>query len=282
MKEGKQTSNKRQKDKQELHIHIERWQDVVNILDDKKRVFLFAFIIIIIGLALFWGISIIIVQLKNSYTYSDITTNALGATQLRDEEKEISYFLFNTAELWANSGIQVKKGDIISVHASGRGNTAIHHLYDNAKNNKQSTDEFFGANGERVNPENDRNKLRSEYRIFPKLPQSALVMQVVNTDSKRKDIPLVPRDGDPNNFYYIGAHCENIHINNDGWLYFAINDIVLDSATIVKMMLDNFVRILELEQEKNKKSLYQEIPISKMRDQLFRATASKFIVFDHI
>ena len=98
MKEEKQSSNKRQKDKQELHIHIERWQDVVNILDDKKRVFLFAFIIVIIGLALFWGISIIIVQLKDSYTYSDITTNALGATQLRDEEKEVSYFLFNTAE----------------------------------------------------------------------------------------------------------------------------------------------------------------------------------------
>ena len=249
MKEEKQSSNKRKKDNQELHIHIERWQDVVNILDDKKRVFLFAFIIVIIGLALFWGISIIIVQLKDSYTYSDITTNALGATQLRDEEKEVSYFLFNTAELWSNSGIQVKRGDIISVHSSGRANTAIHHMYKDAEINKKSSDECFDASGERVLPEDKRDKLRSKYRIFPRLPQSALIMQVYRRKGTNKP-PLKPLAND-SNFYYIGARCEDIHINSDGELYFAINDIVLDSLTITNMIADNFNAMREIAIKKN-------------------------------
>ena len=37
-------------------------------------------------------------------------------------------------------------------------------------------------------------------------------------------------------FLIIGDRQENIYINKDGILYFAINDIVLDDATIVEMM----------------------------------------------
>lgn len=239
------------KDKQRLYIYIERWQSLINMLDDKRKVWRLAMIFVVIGVTLFLGISLVAIMLKKSYTYSDITTNALGATQIKDEQKEVSYFLFNTAELWANSGIKVHQGDVISVHSSGRANTAIHHQYENAKKNLEATDEFFDANGERVRPESVSERLRSEYRIFPRLPQSALVMQVCDNTN----LPLVPRDGNPNNFYYIGAHCENIHINADGMLYFAINDIVLDSLTIIQMMVDNMRCIMRAES-----SLHANLP----------------------
>lgn len=146
MKEEKQTKSKRSEKEQELHIHIERWQDIVDILDDKRKVLLLALIVVVIGWALFAGISFIIVELKKSYTYSDITTNAFGTTTLRDEQKEVSYFLFNTAELWANSGIQVQKGDVISIHSSGSAHTAIHHLYESADKNFKPEEEYFDAN----------------------------------------------------------------------------------------------------------------------------------------
>ena len=46
-----------EKKKQELHIHIERWQDIVEVLDDKKKVIRLVLIIVIVGLALFAGIA---------------------------------------------------------------------------------------------------------------------------------------------------------------------------------------------------------------------------------
>ena len=245
MKEEKQTKSKRSEKEQELHIHIERWQDIVDILDDKRKVFLLALIVVVIGWALFAGISFIIVELKKSYTYSDITTNAFGTTTLRDEQKEVSYFLFNTAELWANSGIQVQKGDVISIHSSGSAHTAIHHLYESADKNFKPEEEYFDANGQRFKEESPRDKARRKYRIISNLPNSALVMQVYDGNGRPQ---LRPKDGDDKskkNFYYIAQHRENIIINEGGTLYFAVNDIVLDSATIAKMKTDNYQYMMD-------------------------------------
>ena len=244
-KTTEKTSQEQSKEAQHLHIHVERWQDIVDILDDKRKVFLLMLIVVVIGWALFAGISFIIVELKKSYTYSDITTNAFGTTTLRDEQKEVSYFLFNTAELWANSGIQVQKGDVISIHSSGSAHTAIHHLYEAADKNFKPEEEYFDANGQRFKEESPRDRARRKYRIISNLPNSALVMQVYDGNGRPQ---LRPKDGDENskkNFYYIAQHRENIIINEGGTLYFAVNDIVLDSTTIAKMKIDNYQYMLD-------------------------------------
>lgn len=230
-----------EKKKQELHIHIERWQDIVEVLDDKKKVIRLVLIIVIVGLALFAGISFIAIQLKKSFTYSDITTNALGATTLKDEQKEVSYFLFNTATLWANSGITVEKGDVISVHSSGTAHTAIHHLHKAAEKNFQPNEDYFDANGERINYISERDKARRKYRIVSDMPNSALVMQVYQGADRP---PLQPQtEEEEKNFYFIAQHRENIIINEGGTLYFAVNDIVLDRTTIQKMLQENYTLI---------------------------------------
>ena len=238
MKEKEQGAQERQKSKQELHIHIERWQDIVDVLDDNKKVFRLVLVVVIIGLALFAGVSFIAIQLKKAYTYSDITTNALGATTLKDEQKEVSYFLFNTATLWANSGITVDKGDVLSVHSSGTAHTAIHHLHKAAGSNFKPDEEYFDANGERVNYISERDKARRKFRIVSDMPNSALVMQVYKGADRP---PLKPEnEEEEKNFYFISQHRENIIINEGGTLYFAINDIVLDSATIKRMLKENY------------------------------------------
>lgn len=232
--------------KQELHIRIERWQDLVDILDDKKKVYRLAVVTIIIGLTLFSGVTFIVLQLKKSFTYSDITTNALGATTLRDEQKEVAYFLFNTATIWANSGIEVEEGDVISVHSSGSAHTAIHHLDEAAINNRKPDEDYFDADGERFNTVSPRDRARRKYRIVPYLPNNALIMQVYSGNGRP---PMKARtDGQRKNFYYVAQHRENIIIHESGTLYFAINDIVLDSTTIYKMKEDNYNYMLKNEE----------------------------------
>lgn len=235
----KETTQSKQSNKdQQLHIHIERWQDFVDILDDGKKVLMLSVVVVIIGLTLFSGITFIILQLKKSFTYSDITTNALGVTTLRDEQKEVSYFLFNTATLWANSGIEVKEGDVISVHSSGSAHTAIHHLHNAGEKNYRPDEDYFDADGGRFNNISERDKARRKYRLVPDLPNNALIMQVYNGNFKPPY--RAKTDEQKKNFYYVAKHRENILIHESGTLYFAINDIVLDSETIKKMMRDNF------------------------------------------
>lgn len=242
MKEDKiETSENPEKASQQLHIHIERYQDLLEILEDKRKVWRLASIVLITGVALFLGIALLVLQLKKSFTYSDITTNAFGTTTIADEQKQVSYFLFNTAELWANSGISVEKGDVISIYASGAAHTAIHKLYEASKNNTYLNEKYFDSNGERLAKESKRDSLRSKYRIFPEMPQSALIMQVSNeVPFEKNKFAFRPDSASQDCFYYIGGKREKIHIRQDGVLFFAINDIVLDSLTIVKMMLHNY------------------------------------------
>ena len=237
--------DKKEDKAQELHIRIERWQDLVDILDDKKKVYRLAVVTIIIGLTLFSGVTFIVLQLKKSFTYSDITTNALGATTLRDEQKEVAYFLFNTATIWANSGIDVEAGDVISVHSSGSAHTAIHHLDEASINNHKPDEDYFDADGERFNHISDRDRARRKYRIVPYLPNNALIMQVYSGNGRP---PMKAKtEGQKKNIYYVAQHRENIIIHESGTLFFAINDIVLDSATIFNMKEDNYNYMLKNE-----------------------------------
>ena len=235
-------------------INIERYQHLIEALEDRVKVRRVAASIFAIGVLLFTALTIIMLSLKSFFPYSDISTSAFGTTTITDEQKQVSYFLFNTADLWANSGISVKKGDIISIHSSGSANTAVHHIDEETRNNKMMHDRNFGPLGEIKEIENTRDKLRSQFRIFPNYPQSALIMQVVQEDS----VYDTPEYADSRNFYYVGAQRENIHIAEDGVLYFAINDIVLDTITIRKMMIENTKTMAEVSKD-TLKSLYLAI-----------------------
>lgn len=223
---------------QTLKIEISKYTSLVNALGGTKW-FRMTVSVCVIGVFLFFCIFMVAFAIKRIYPYSDITTNGLGATTLKSEKGEVSYWLFNTASLWANSGITVKKGDIITIRCSGKYHTAIHHLYDDVKGNKELQDKWIGSEGY---PENKKEKNddfhRSKFRIFPGMNNGALVMQVATDEPF--DTPLDSNsNGKPakaDNFYYIGKERQHIYINNPGTLYFAINDIVLNERTIKDML----------------------------------------------
>ena len=219
-----------------LKIEVSKYKSIIDAIKGKNwwRIMGSVFIA---GCLLFTGIATVALAIKRLYPYSDITTNGLGATTIKSENSEVSYWLYNTAILWANSGIDVEKGNIITIRCSGKFNTAIHHLYDSAKENKEMQDEWIGPEGVQDDPMNHNGSYeRRQYRIFPSLPTGALVMQVVRNN------PFdTPKDDGANgdDFYFIGGERENIYINNPGTLYFSLNDIVFNTRTIRDLLSES-------------------------------------------
>ena len=253
-----------------LTIKVERFQNLIAILEDKRKVFRLAGIVFALGVALFFGITMLALQLKKSFTYSDITTNAFGTTTIMDEQKQVSYFLFNTAELWANSGIEVKKGDVISVYSSGSAHTAIHHLQNATQGNYKPNEDYFDAAGARMAAEETRDRARRKFRLAANLPQSALVMQVYGGVDK----PIRRPAEYDKNFYFIAHHRENILIHEDGTLYFAVNDIVLDRPTIVQMKENNFESMTQVANDTTFKGVK---PRDLKEEEKFRKDAKEFL-----
>lgn len=225
----------------ELKIEVSKYKSILEVLGDKDKTWRVVFTVFFLGVFLFAGIAVVASAIKKLYPYSDITTNGLGATTIKNEKKEVSYWLYNTSELWANSGINVNAGDILTIRSSGKFYTAIHHLYDSALKNTIMKDKWVGSEGEIDTPNNlsEGSYYRRKFRMFPNLPTGTLVMQVVNKqpyDSSRDSLDRYPAD--PDNFYFVGKERQNIYIKNPGTLYFSLNDIVLNNRTIVELLFD--------------------------------------------
>ena len=221
---------------QKITIELYKYKTLIDALEDPKKVFRVVFTVFFIGILLFAGITAITLAIKRLYPYSDITTNGLGATTIKSERNEVSYWLFNTSTVWANSGIAVDEGDIITIRASGKSHTAIHHLYDAASTNKEKHNDWVGSEGEPDVMANERDRIRRQFRIFPDMPSGALLMQV--SENTPKDTPH-DKDARPEDFYFIGKERQHIYINHKGTLHFAVNDIILNRPTIANMMWEN-------------------------------------------
>lgn len=236
---------------QKITIEVTRFKSLFDALDSPKKVFRVVVTVFLIGVLLFGGITLIALSMKRIYPYNDIVINAFGATTVKNEKQEVSYWLLNTAELWSNSGIVVRKGQTITVRASGKKHTAIHHLMDDAKNNAPLREPWVGTGGfssdsdTRNNGEKD--KARARYRIFPGENQDALLMQIVplKSSSPANLTPvdkgsMLARDKDriPPRIILVGDELKDIYIDEDGVLFFAINDIVLNDETITEMLME--------------------------------------------
>ncbi|MBQ4389396.1 MAG: hypothetical protein II824_05435 [Bacteroidales bacterium] len=262
---------------QNIRIEVTRYKSLLDALGDWKKVFRVIVTISVTGLLLFAGVMLVVLSVKRIYPYSDITTNALGATTIKNEKSEVSYWLLNTAELWANSGIKVKKGQTIHVIASGKKHTAIHHLVEDAKENADNLrDPWVGTEGSTDRPQ-ERDQARRNYRIFPHANQDALLMQIVPPGQEPEDRPM-----ESSSAILIGKQRE-VHVEKDGVLHFAINDIVLDDDTIARMMLEMtgsqkspYVAVKELK-EKGKSITYHDfLTIFGTDEKAFQPVGGKF------
>lgn len=240
-----------------MEIEITRYKGLVNAFNTPTALAKLIIVISLIIVLVFFGISVIALVIKSYYPYKTVNSNEYGATIIENEDNEVIYWLFNTADLWANSGIRVKEGDVISVRASGAFNSSIHHLVDEANENKKGRNWLNPIGG--PNASTPREKHRASYRISQAHPFNTLLMQVIPEDVELKDNDGVwtteyacyldgrPKEIKNNNntidhaksiypdIYAIGAERDKVTIRSDGVLYFTVNDIALTRKVIAQM-----------------------------------------------
>lgn len=248
-KDGKSLDEKNpaEKKKADLEVEIRQYQTLLEILDEPKSTLKVIFAMMFFALALFMALAFTAIAIKRFYPYNEIKTNAFGATTMQNEEVELTYWLFNTAELWADSGIKVKRGDVLTIRASGKSNTSIHHLVDHAFYNARPRYAWVGTEGQ---PRSANT--RTEYRIYPDRDPDALILQVVPEKKELGGEYLRPdfvtrskkdrrkcREDAQERFYYIGKERTDLRINQEGTLRFAVNDIVLTPRCIDSMQWKN-------------------------------------------
>lgn len=231
--------------KPKMVIEITRYKGIVEAFNNPRSLAKLIVVIALIIVIVFGGITGIALVIKNYYPYKTINSNEYGATIIQNEDNEVIYWLFNSAELWANSGIHVKKGDVISVRASGAFHTAIHHLVEDADNN-QMRDKWLNPVGG-PNNSDPKDKSRSAFRISTTASFNKMLMQVIPDSVELKNdtgawnpwnAPYIDgraRNGKTPDIYAIGSERDKITIRTDGVLYFTINDIALTDLIIKQM-----------------------------------------------
>lgn len=225
-----------EQEKPKVSIEIIRHRQFFEMLRNPLTMWKVLLSLFLILVVFFFGIASVIVLVKSFYPYNSIKTNLNGATIMKDEDKEIIYWLFNPAQLWADSGIEVEVGDQVSIRSSGAHHTAIHHLVDDAQKNNMLRDKWTGTEGEdRTDPVNVN---RSRYRMAPNVPQMKLLMNIVAPGDSVLDENY--RTG----IVEIGRERTNLYIGKKGRLVFAVNDIALTDDVIDKMY-DEYVEGLE-------------------------------------
>ncbi len=268
---------KRRTDTQEnrkVQIEVVRHRDLLTILRNPRMTWKAILSLFLVLVILFFGLAFVTLAIKSIYPYNSISTTKYGATIIKSEDKEVIYWLFNTADLWANSGIEVHKNDVISVRASGKSNNAIHHLVSDCMLNREPEYEWTGPEGSVTGGKDagrnaDRDEQRRKFRIAPGENEGVLLMQVIperyqnREDNFFNTLHTPPQFVDGNSpdtsgrwkgspepdIYVIGAGKNDQVIRTDGILHFAVNDVALTERKIDAM---------------KKKTVYDELSIGKV------------------
>lgn len=235
-----------------IEIEINKYKRLVDILNNPKMLAKAIVVLAVIIVLVFVGVSAIALVIKKFYPYKAVETNKYGATVIKNEDTEITYWLFNSADLWANSGIEVKKDQVITIRTSGAFHSAIHHLVHDADSNIQR-DKWLSPTGG-VQSLNKQDSARARFRIATEYDFNTVIMQVipsrlvekghdwfkkyVNDDDYLDYIDGGVTASSKAKIYKIGDGYENIVIQEDGVLCFACNDIALTPRVIDTMLHD--------------------------------------------
>lgn len=257
-------SNHSDENSRTVTIEIVRHKRLFEILENPRAMWkVIASLFVIVGV-FFIGLALVVLVVKSFYPYNVIKTNPYGATIIKNEDKEVIYWLFNTAELWANSGIEVKKNDRITIRASGAANTAIHYLVDGASDDFQPGFSWVGTEGLERNT--GHSAFRGKFRLVPDAPFGKLLMQIIPV-SKQKNtgkwikestyIDGTDEKGENNQIFTIGKERIELVVPCDGVLHFAVNDVVMSDKNIKDMYLKSLQLFKESINDNNGKNELQ-------------------------
>lgn len=177
---------------------------------------------------------------------NELYVNNSGAfTPKKTIGREYGIYLFNTAELWANSGIRITKGDKVRISNSGAFHSSFADLLDGARDNTPSPD--IDWIGKEEIPEDSLKRLKAKKQN--KKDQVCLYNRYYPSKTKMEpaylgDIlyEIVPEyvSNDPLD------HMERAHVwsqkdreirftaKESGYLRFAVNDIYFEDEAALK------------------------------------------------
>lgn len=182
----------------------------------------------------------------------EVAANDIGAfTQSKTCESEQAMYLFTTSDLWANTGIQLHKGDRVKLSASGAFNTSIQGVYKGALLNSKPKYDWISVGN--INDtvaslwkehelsmfptshygtllyqlRNDAEPLESDWSKFLKQPLDAQALKDV--DERRRWSDTLSR--------VMGIHPfpnseDYIEVEEDGVLHVSANDIYLNDIIL--------------------------------------------------
>lgn len=178
---------------------------------------------------------------------------------------EYALFLFNTAEVWANPGIQVHTGDKIRINISGGFNASVKEVIDGALNNTQPKFSWVYIGSENLfdkepTPKDtsslkyclSRNHTHESYDHYIIPDNYGTILYTIKPESS--DIINHPFKVDTSKIYvwntgdlkmtYDGDRSFHT-VEESGYLYFAVNDLVFDdifdSLRIIQTSADSII-----------------------------------------
>lgn len=188
-----------------------------------------------------------IVYIKEVLLYQNsISANANGALLPKKSlSREYGIYLFNTSELWANTGIAISKGDKIRLSVSGAFHSSVGDLYIDTKENTSAPQiRWIGQ------------KLRAEYASPLKRNQEHVPQAEKNSVCVKKDgdaylgavlYAIVP-EYEPRDPYYSKYSKvwnpkmakEGLTVkDNSGVLHLTVNDIYFRDTTSIRYYADS-------------------------------------------
>lgn len=226
-------------ERERTYRHIELQQDnPVSELVEKGAVrplFNLLFLLLCLCCSIVLTINLAIFLVRDVVLFEhEMTVNRSGAiipTKSCDTEQAL--FLFNTSDLWADTGIQVYRGDRIKISASGAFYSSVQDLDDAARTNrKPGYETWIGSNlrkqqETRQDIEPDTCAIKKDSYIGAILYQiredaDPCASDWADDSARIKEICVLTHESG-----------ERFHpVEKTGNLYFAINDIYLNDALI--------------------------------------------------
>lgn len=140
-------------------------------------------------------------------------------------DREYAFFMFTSSDWWANTGVQVQKGDRVKILASGAFNSSVSDIVNRAKSNDTLKYSWVSAMPTKT-ARKDRNVKQCIYRGQDAYFGSVLyqIQNSLNKEISEADIKQLKIDNAEK------EHFEEIDRN--GTLFFAVNDIYLSPSIL--------------------------------------------------
>ena len=191
----------------------------------------FIFIVLLFFVCAIWGIWFYVFQ-NPKIDKLVFENNNLKSIALQYEVKGKPCYImnFHTSVLWEKLDVLVKPTDVINIKATGRYNTAIHHVIDAAISDSLPVFPWCSAKGIPSNtnyPTRLADLYRSRYRIDTGSNYGALLVQFVP-----KTVQNVPNRPAYTSMFAVGEsnilEMSRFKSSEEGYLYFAVNEIPLN------------------------------------------------------